>query len=425
MRLVRTLAVFALLFAGISLPIEAAAQQEKASGQKVIKNAAEYNAYISALNTSEPDKRAAAMEAFVQKFPASVVKMDALEQAMAAYQAAGNQAQVEGAAKRILQADATHVRALAILSFLERAKATQGDKEALAAAGGHAQRGLAAIARWRKPDGMEDAEFSRLKDQMNAIFHGALGFVALNGKDYAKAREHLIAALRTGPDSLQDNYQLGIAELEMSPSDPTGFWYVARAINLARAQSNDAAAEGVAKYGKAKYRRFHGSDEGWDDLVKRAAAQSVPPAGFAATVKAAPTPAEIAVMAVDQNDPASLSFSDWEFILSHRDASSANKAAADRVWKTIQEKQKNGAARLKIPVKIVSVDRNTIEAAITEENGKANTADLHIVLSAPLQNPPKPGASIDVIGVLTDYTPNPFRFTMQQAELAAAGLSPR
>src|SRR5262249_60563423 len=142
----------AIMFAGSSLPTEAIAQQERSSGQKVIKNAAEYNAYISALNTSEPDKRAAAMEAFLKKFPASIVKMEALEQAMAAYQAAGNQAQVENAAKRILQSDANHVRALAILSFLERAKATQGDKDAFAAAGGHAQRGLAPIAQWRLPD---------------------------------------------------------------------------------------------------------------------------------------------------------------------------------------------------------------------------------------------------------------------------------
>jgi hypothetical protein len=76
-----------------------------------------------------------------------------------------------------------------------------------------------------------------------------------------------------------------------------------------------------------------------------------------------PLPAELAVMAVDQNDPATLSFSDWELILSYRDASLANRGAADRVWKAIQEKQKNGAARLKIPVKVISVDRNNHRSA--------------------------------------------------------------
>jgi hypothetical protein len=63
----------------------------------------------------------------------------------------------------------------------------------------------------------------------------------------------------------------------------------------------------------------------------------------------AQTPTEIAVQAVQENDPAGLSFSDYEFILSYRDASPANKVAGDHVWKAIQEKQKNGAAKLKLP----------------------------------------------------------------------------
>src|SRR5262245_21592137 len=146
---VRALAFLAAaVLAGVCAPIGAAAQQEKPAGQKVIKDAAEYNAYISALHTDDPTKRAAAMEAFVERFPTSIVKMDALELAMAAYQAAGNQAQVEGAARRILQIEAAHARALAILTFLERAKAAQGYKDAFAAAGPHAERGLAALARW-------------------------------------------------------------------------------------------------------------------------------------------------------------------------------------------------------------------------------------------------------------------------------------
>src|SRR5262245_52869102 len=41
------------------------------ANQKVIKDPAEYNAYIAALNTQDPAQRAAAMEAFVTKYPQS------------------------------------------------------------------------------------------------------------------------------------------------------------------------------------------------------------------------------------------------------------------------------------------------------------------------------------------------------------------
>jgi len=72
------------------------------TNRKVIKDAVEYNAYISALNTHDPVQKAALMEAFVNTYPQSAVKIDALEQAMAAYHLAGNTAKVEDTANRLL-----------------------------------------------------------------------------------------------------------------------------------------------------------------------------------------------------------------------------------------------------------------------------------------------------------------------------------
>lgn len=73
------------------------------SNQKVIKDPAEYNAYITALNLQDSAARAAAMDAFAKQYPQSVVLTDALEQAMTAYQKSGNTEKVEELAKRILQ----------------------------------------------------------------------------------------------------------------------------------------------------------------------------------------------------------------------------------------------------------------------------------------------------------------------------------
>ena len=126
---------------------------------------------------------------------------------------------------------------------------------------------------------------------------------------------------------------------------------------------------------------------------------------------------DLAVLMIEQHDPTALTVSDWEFVLSFRDASPANKAAADRVWKTIQEKQRNGATRLKIAVTVISSSANAIEAAITENNASAQTPDLHVELIAPLENPPRKGAKIVVVGGITRYIPEPFRFIMQNAEV--------
>jgi len=69
-------------------PAAGESQANVPTSQKVIKDPAEYNAYITALNTTDPAAKGAAMEAFVAQYPNSIVKIDALEQAMGAYQQA-------------------------------------------------------------------------------------------------------------------------------------------------------------------------------------------------------------------------------------------------------------------------------------------------------------------------------------------------
>jgi hypothetical protein len=389
-------------------------QQAPPAGQKVIKDPPEYNAYIAALNTEDPAQRAAAMEAFLSQYPASVVKTDALEQAMAAYQQAGNAAELTSTANRILELDPANVRALAIVTFLNRSLASQGDAKALADARADSEKGLKALSAWQKPEGMSDADFEKMRKQMSAIFHGAAGFAALQAKDYPAARDHYLKSFESDPSNLQDVYQLAVAELEMKPLDPNGFWYVARAFQLA--QGNAAAQKSIDAYGKAKYRRYHGGEDGWDQLIVATANQPGRPADF--SVKPAPTPAEIAVKAVQENAPGDLSFGDYEFVLSLRDASPANKEAADKVMQAILEKEKQGAAKLKLPVKVISATPGTIQAAITDENQQANKADLQVTMTKPMLHPPTAGAMIDIVGVITEYVPSPFTFVMKEGEVA-------
>jgi hypothetical protein len=122
---------------------------------------------------------------------------------------------------------------------------------------------------------------------------------------------------------------------------------------------------------------------------------------------------------VRDNDPAQLSFSDWETVLEQRDATEANKEAAAKVWQTIQAMQKNGAARLKIPVKVVAATKDTIQAAITEDNRKDDKVDLVVVVKSPMASPPLAGATIAVSGQIVDYLPRPFAFIMRDGEVSA------
>jgi tetratricopeptide (TPR) repeat protein len=393
-------------------------QANTPTSQKVIKDPAEYNAYITALNTTDPAAKGAAMEAFVAQYPQSIVKIDALEQAMGAYQQANNQQKVEQIARQILSIEPNNVRALAIVVFLERGQIKDAATGAKARA--DAERGLQELPNWKNPDGVSPADYEKMKNQMANIFAGTAAFGALQQKDFANAAKYYEQALKIDPNDLGNNYQMAIALLESNPSNPLGFWYGAKALSIAQKQ-NPQAFQAWSPYFLSRYKKYHGNTDDWNQRMATAAAETAPPANFVASIPLAPTPCDLAAQAVQQNDPSQLSFSDYELVLSCRDKTPANKEAAEKVWAFIQTKEKNGEAKLKMPVKVVAnPDPNTLDVAVSDDNQAANKADMRVTMEKPMTKAPAAGANIDIIGVISQYTPDPFMFTMIKGELPAA-----
>src|SRR5208337_5548588 len=120
----KSLVIILLVFAIAALVQQSAAQAAAPSSQKQVKDPAEYNAYVNAIQQSNPAQKAAAVEAFLQTYPNSVMKEDALEQLMAAYQGAGDAQKTIDTANRVLQANPNNVRALALLAYNSRAAAS-------------------------------------------------------------------------------------------------------------------------------------------------------------------------------------------------------------------------------------------------------------------------------------------------------------
>lgn len=385
--------------------------------QKIIKDPAEYNAYIAALKIPNPAQKGTAMMKFVATYPKSVVKSDALEQAMAAYQQAGDQPAVEKTAVSLIGIDKDNVRALAVATVLERSKATQGDKLALANMKSHAEHGLSVLPRWQKPSGTSDADFKRLRAQMADIFYGAAGFAALQAKDYAKARAAYLATVETDPDDLQNVYQPSIAELQATPLEPLGFWHIARAIAMAKAQKNAKAFDSMDAYGRAKFKNYHHVACNFDLILAQADKQQNPPADFIKTIAPVDPPPAVAVQAVKECKAEEMSFDDMEYILGYRDASAANADAAAQVWSAIQSRQKNSTVRIQFDVKVVAANATVIDAALTGDRQRTNIADLQLAMAAPMAQVPTTGAIITVNGIFADYKPNPFMFLMTGAQV--------
>jgi tetratricopeptide (TPR) repeat protein len=268
--------------------VEAEVPEAGAGGKLVIHDQAEYNAFVTAANTQDPTERAEALQSFAEKYPKSVVASDALEEALDAWQTLGDNIKVLEVAKELVAADQGNVRALAIVVALDRLSAAQGDQSALDELCLYSTAGMREISMWTKPGKISDDDFAKLNKQMNIIFSGAAGYCAMQERSYSQARDWFTRVFQVDPTNLQNIYQLAIADLELAPIDADGFWYCAKAIQMAKSSSSAGAASGMESYCKPKYATYHGSGDGWDAILSLSATQNVAPPDFAKGITAAP-----------------------------------------------------------------------------------------------------------------------------------------
>jgi len=390
---------------------QAVAQGAAGSSQKQIKDPAEYNAYVNAIQQTNPAQKAQALEAYLQTYPNSVMKEEGLEQLMAAYQQASDAQKAIDTANRILQVNPNNVRALVLLAYTSRMAAAQGGPQMqpnLDKAKQYGEQGLTALHNMTKPEGMSDADFTKFHNETSAIFEGAVGFAALQAKDYATAQKEMRQAVQDeSQPNIMDVYPLGTADLEAKPMNPEGFWFIVKASQMAQG----AGQQQILEYGRKKYIRYHGGEDGWNDLVNQAKSSSsiMPPAGF--TVAAAPpppSPAEQAADLVKKKDPKQMSFAEWELVLS-----SGNQQAADTVWNAIKDKA------VKLGANVIGSTPTTVQLAGSEDDIDAKKADITLNMAKPIpaRLSPAPGTLMNFQGTVTSYTPNPFMMTMTEGVL--------
>ena len=167
----KSLVMMLLVFAIAGAVVPQAAGQAAAAQKPQIKDPAEYNAYVNAVQQADPAAKAQAIEAFLQTYPNSVMKEDALVTLMGAYQQAGNASKTIDTANRVLQANPNNIRALALLAYYYRSMSSQGGADAAKNAD-HAtqygQKGLDALPNAPKPEGMSDADFTKFHNDLTA-----------------------------------------------------------------------------------------------------------------------------------------------------------------------------------------------------------------------------------------------------------------
>jgi hypothetical protein len=364
----------------------------------VIKDPAEYNAYVAAVQQKDPSAKISGLEAFTTQYPNSVMKNQALELLMGAYQQTNNSKKTMETAAKVVAGNPCNMRALALLAFYNRTLAQNGDPSANLADGKkYAEQGLAC---WPK---ITDPEVTKMKPQMDQIFKSAIGIACYQAKDYKCAAESLKDVVDANPADFSVVYPLALAYLNQTPPDyQNGIWFAARAAAVAPAQNK----AGIEKYARSQYVKFHAGDDGWAELLAAANAN-----GQQVAIKPAPTPAEQAHDMVVKTPPDKMDFAQWEFILTN-----GSQEDQDAVWNAIKGKavQMNGT--------VISTTPEEFMIAGSSDDIDAKKADITLKFEdkVPAKLIPKDGASLDFQGEPASYTPNPFMMVMEKGRLLNA-----
>ena len=226
-------------------------------------------------------------------------------------------------------------------------------------------------------------------------------------KDYPSAQKYLRPAVEADPNNVENVYPLALSYLTATPPDDVnGLFFIARAANLV---ADPAGKASIIKFGRSRYVKYHGSEQGWDDLLAQTKTTPLPPAGFAITQYVPPTPQQQAADLVKTKKPEEMSFAEWELVLSV-----GTQADQDTVWNTLKGKNLQMAE-----VQVIGASPTKLELAASVDDIDQKRADIELSFPGPIpaRSLPKVGDKINFEGTPVSYTPSPFVMVMEKGAL--------
>jgi len=412
----------------------------QASNSGVQMSPAEYNAYNSAIGQTTPQTKASALEAYLTAYPQSAVKGAVLEQLMLAY-SAFDPAKTLDAADRLLQVDPNNLRAYTFETYFRMTAADSitdpaAKQAALDKAADYATKGLATT----KPTDANAADFNALQAQAKPTFYRAIATAALNKKDGATAVTDFKQELEGAPPAdtakpgplLQDTFTLGMAYYQSAPPDYVNCtWYASRAAALAP----EPYKSQMMPLAKFCYKKYHGSDDGYDTVLTAAAKTLDPPADF--KIKPAPKPEDMAhdlITSTAEADLPKLAMSDREFVLAN-----GNSDDAAKMWNSMKGKS------LQFPDALVIESSPTVlKVAVSDDAVQSKTADFTFNMAAPDDTKKTPaqaaaakkladdiaaatavGQKVTLSGTFDSYTPKPLMIIMSDGAVVLKKATPK
>lgn len=370
------------------------------------KDRAEYDLVQEIGKATDGAKKLALLDDWTKKYPNTDFKVARMVQYLEAYRLLNQRDKMIETAKQILAEDPKNLTAIYWTAIIVPMGSLSPEDTEF---GARCARMLADDLENLRPAGVADDAWKQTKDAMklDAVGERALGYLAMQAKDYVEAEKRLRANLSINPADAEAAYWLGSSLIGQKKVElqSEALFFIARAAAYDGPGAVDAARrKTLLDYVTSAYNTYHGKDEaGLQELLATAKANAMPPAGFKVLSEAEVK--EHQVQQIAASDPA---MALW---IKLKDAAKADPNYFEAGMK--------GAL---IPPEGEPAFRGTVISATPERAPKEvvlaisepNTPEVTLkIIDAALPGPAEPGTAITFRGVATALIADPYMVTFE------------
>jgi hypothetical protein len=392
------------------VPVRMFAQQAEAPStqapQKNWKDRAEYDLYVSIGQDQNPKTRLEKLQQWEKTYPMTEWIKERRTLFLTTYVGMNDAKNAVEQAKQILADDPKDFTALYYTMLFTQALYGQSQSPDVLDQGEKAANAILSSID-TPPAGVAADQWAKLRPDVELLAHVNLGFIAMQRKSWETAETDFQGVLAKSPNNAQVDYWMGtvIASEKKIDKLPAAMFFFARAATYeGQGALSPEARKTALTYVQKQYKNFHGSDEGFNDLLAAAKANPLPPAGF--TIKNANEIAQAEAANEDQWNKDHPMEASWKSIkqgLSGPDSASFFMNMKDAALPPMKGK----VVKLEPAVK-----PKTILVAMEDGKSDGTMADATLKFEMPLPGKVDEGTELTFEGVGESFTQTPFMLTM-------------
>jgi tetratricopeptide (TPR) repeat protein len=381
---------------------QAAAAPASTEPQKNWKDRAEYDLYDSITKDTNPKTRLEKLQQWEKQYPMTEW-IDARRTLFLTTYAGLNDAKnAVDAAKQILAVNPKDFTALYYTMLFTIGLYSQNQSADVLDEGEKAAQAILASLDTPPPGVAADA-WAKLRPDLELLANRNLGWIAMQRKNWDLAEAQFQKTLMLNPNDAQVDYWMGTVIVQQKKVEkvPTAMFYFARSATYGGTGALPPDMQKTAlTYDQKLYKQFHGSDEGFNDLVAAAKANTAPPAGFA--IKNANELAQAAAANEDEynkSHPSEALWKNLKMTLTGSDGQNYFNMMKGTEVPTLKGK----VIKLEPAIK-----PKTILLAMEDSSNNTTTADATLKFEMALPGKVEEGTELTFEGVADSYTANPF-----------------